>query len=107
MIDAYLHIEGIKGESADDRHKDWIEVSSVAWSVHQPRTTTESTAGDSPLAERTFPISLSESLPTCPRLPLSSIVRWERPSRRQWKKAHPAFATPANDAAEYVVVVVP
>lgn len=26
MIDAYLQIDGIKGESADDRHKDWIEV---------------------------------------------------------------------------------
>lgn len=24
-IDAYLQIEGIKGESTDDKHKDWIE----------------------------------------------------------------------------------
>jgi len=45
MIDAYLQIEGIKGESADDKHKDWIEVSNVSWSVHQPRATTASTAG--------------------------------------------------------------
>lgn len=43
--DAYLQIEGIKGESSDDRHKDWIEVSHVTWSVHQPRATTVSTAG--------------------------------------------------------------
>jgi type VI secretion system secreted protein Hcp len=25
-LDAYLQIEGIKGESTDDKHKDWIEV---------------------------------------------------------------------------------
>ena len=28
-IDAYLQIDGIKGESTDDKHKDWIEVSHV------------------------------------------------------------------------------
>jgi type VI secretion system secreted protein Hcp len=36
MIDAYLQIDGIKGESTDDKHKDWIEVSHVNWGVHQP-----------------------------------------------------------------------
>jgi type VI secretion system secreted protein Hcp len=45
MIDAYLHIEGIKGESTDDKHKDWIEVAHVAYGVHQPRAATVSTAG--------------------------------------------------------------
>jgi type VI secretion system secreted protein Hcp len=25
-IDVYLQIDGIKGESQDDKHKDWIEV---------------------------------------------------------------------------------
>jgi hypothetical protein len=30
-IEAYLQIEGIKGESTDDKHKDWIEVSHVNW----------------------------------------------------------------------------
>lgn len=44
-IDAYLHIEGIKGESADEKHRDWIEVSNVTGSVHQPRAATVSTAG--------------------------------------------------------------
>ena len=24
-VDAYLQIEGIKGESMDDKHKEWIE----------------------------------------------------------------------------------
>lgn len=43
--DAYLQIEGIKGESMDDRHKEWIEVSNVSWNVHQPRASCVSTAG--------------------------------------------------------------
>lgn len=44
-IDAYLQIDGIKGESMDDKHRDWIEISHVTWSVHQPRASTASTAG--------------------------------------------------------------
>jgi type VI secretion system secreted protein Hcp len=45
MIDAYLQIDGIKGESTDDKHKDWIEVSHVVYGVHQPRAECISTAG--------------------------------------------------------------
>ncbi len=44
-IDVYLHIDGIKGESTDDRHKDWIECKSVCWAVEQPRSATSSTGG--------------------------------------------------------------
>ncbi|AKU20179.1 MULTISPECIES: type VI secretion system tube protein Hcp [unclassified Massilia] len=44
-IDVYLQIDGIKGESADDRHKDWIECKAVSWGVHQPRSATASTGG--------------------------------------------------------------
>lgn len=44
-VDAYLQIDGIKGESADDKHKQWIEVFGVTGSVHQPRAATISTAG--------------------------------------------------------------
>ena len=44
-IDVYLYIDGIKGESADDRHKDWIECKSVSWSVDQPKSATASTGG--------------------------------------------------------------
>jgi type VI secretion system secreted protein Hcp len=44
-IDVYLQIEGVKGESADSTHKDWIECESVAWAVTQPRSATSSTAG--------------------------------------------------------------
>jgi type VI secretion system secreted protein Hcp len=44
-IDVYLQIDGIKGESADDKHRDWIEVSNVHWDVRQPRSATASTAG--------------------------------------------------------------
>jgi type VI secretion system secreted protein Hcp len=44
-IDVYLQIDGIKGESTDDKHKDWIECTSVNWGVKQPRSATASTGG--------------------------------------------------------------
>lgn len=44
-IDVYLYIDGIKGESADDRHKDWIECKSVSFGVEQPKSATASTGG--------------------------------------------------------------
>ena len=43
--DAYLQIDGVKGESSDDKHKNWIEVFNVTGSVYQPRAATVSTAG--------------------------------------------------------------
>jgi type VI secretion system secreted protein Hcp len=45
MIDAYLQLGEIKGESQDDKHKNWIEVHNVTWGVSQPRATAVSTAG--------------------------------------------------------------
>jgi type VI secretion system secreted protein Hcp len=44
-IDVYLQIDGIKGESTDDKHKEWIECTSVNWGVRQPRSATASTGG--------------------------------------------------------------
>lgn len=44
-VDAYLQIDGIKGESTDHDHQGWIEVSHVIYGVHQPRAETVSTAG--------------------------------------------------------------
>ncbi|MFC5458960.1 Hcp family type VI secretion system effector [Massilia niabensis] len=44
-IDVYLQIDGIKGESTDDKHKDWIECTAVKWGVSQPRSATASTGG--------------------------------------------------------------
>lgn len=44
-IDVYLQIDGIKGESQDDKHRDWIECQSVHWGIHQPKSATASTAG--------------------------------------------------------------
>lgn len=43
--DAYLRIEGINGESEDDKHRNWIEVSHVLYAVNQPRAEVVSTAG--------------------------------------------------------------
>jgi type VI secretion system secreted protein Hcp len=44
-VDAYLQIEGIKGESADSKHQGWIEIFNVNWNVHQPRSSSVSTSG--------------------------------------------------------------
>lgn len=44
-IDAYLQIDGIKGESQDSGHRGWIEVTSAQWGVLQPRSATASTGG--------------------------------------------------------------
>ncbi|TFW33371.1 Hcp family type VI secretion system effector [Massilia horti] len=44
-IDVYLQIDGIKGESTDDKHKEWIECKSVTWGVKQPKSATASTSG--------------------------------------------------------------
>jgi type VI secretion system secreted protein Hcp len=44
-IDVYLQIDGIKGESGDDKHRDWIECRSVKWEIIQPKSATASTGG--------------------------------------------------------------
>lgn len=44
-LDAYLLIGDIKGESQDEKHKGWVEVTNVSWGVTQPRATSVSTAG--------------------------------------------------------------
>ncbi|MES2743421.1 MAG: type VI secretion system tube protein Hcp [Pseudomonadota bacterium] len=59
-IDAYIQIEGIKGESADSAHQGWIELSSAHWGVMQPKSATASTAGGH-TAERCEHRSLSLS----------------------------------------------
>jgi type VI secretion system secreted protein Hcp len=32
---AFLRIDGIKGESTDDRHREWIEILSFSWGCSQ------------------------------------------------------------------------
>ena len=51
-FDAFLKIATIPGESTDDKHKDWIEVSSYSWGVSQPSSGAQSTGG-ARSAERT------------------------------------------------------
>jgi type VI secretion system secreted protein Hcp len=44
-VDYYLQLDGIKGESADSKHKDWIECTCINWAITQPRSATASTGG--------------------------------------------------------------
>ncbi len=45
MFDTFCKIDGIKGESTDDKHKDQIEVLGFNHGVHQPVSATASSAG--------------------------------------------------------------
>ena len=45
--DAFLKIEGIEGESTDDKHKNWIEVLSYSHGLSQPASATSGTGGRS------------------------------------------------------------
>ena len=44
-FDAFLKIDGIPGESSDDKHKEWIEIVSFTHSMDQPASATASSAG--------------------------------------------------------------
>lgn len=45
-FDMFLKIDGIKGESRDEKHRDWIEIESFSWGVSQ----SGSFAGGTPTA---------------------------------------------------------
>lgn len=44
-FDAFLKIDGIPGESTDDKHKDWIEVLSFSHGLSQPTSGSVSSGG--------------------------------------------------------------
>jgi type VI secretion system secreted protein Hcp len=44
-FDAFMKIDGIPGESQDDKHKDWIEILSYQLGSSQPVSSTASSAG--------------------------------------------------------------
>ncbi|MEW6381899.1 MAG: type VI secretion system tube protein Hcp [bacterium] len=44
-FDAFLKIDGIEGESTDDKHKGWIEILSYNWGVSQTASATASSSG--------------------------------------------------------------
>jgi type VI secretion system secreted protein Hcp len=44
-FDAFLKIDGVPGESLDDKHKDWIEILSFSHGISQPASMTASSVG--------------------------------------------------------------
>jgi type VI secretion system secreted protein Hcp len=42
-VDAFLKIEGIDGESTDEKHKKWIEIEGFSWSATQPSSAASGT----------------------------------------------------------------
>jgi len=53
-FDAFLKIDGIAGESTDDRHKDWIELLSYNYSVSQRPSASASTSGGASAERASF-----------------------------------------------------
>jgi type VI secretion system secreted protein Hcp len=43
--DIYLQLDGIKGESTDSKHKDWVEISSYTHKITQPASVTARSGG--------------------------------------------------------------
>jgi type VI secretion system secreted protein Hcp len=43
--DSYLQVDGLKGESTDTGHKDWIEILSWSHAISQPSSATANSAG--------------------------------------------------------------
>jgi hypothetical protein len=75
-FDAFLKIDGIPGESTDDKHKDWIEILSFAHGLNNR---------PSPL-----PALLVVPLPSAlTTFLLKSPTSWTRPARRSTKHAAP------------------
>lgn len=44
-FDSFIKIDGIPGESSDDKHKDWIELISYDHHIEQPASSTASSVG--------------------------------------------------------------
>ena len=53
-FEAYLSIKGISGESTDDKHKDWIEITAYSLGLGQPSSITHSSAGGSAAGKVSF-----------------------------------------------------
>ena len=45
-FDAFIQLDGIKGESTDDKHKDWIEILNFGFGASQPQSGTSSSSGN-------------------------------------------------------------
>ena len=44
-VDMFITLDGLKGESTDDKHAGWIEVLHYSHHMSQPVSTTKSSAG--------------------------------------------------------------
>ena len=53
-FDAFLKIDGVPGESTDDKHKEWIEIKAYSHGVHQPASSTASSSGGASAERATF-----------------------------------------------------
>jgi len=45
VVEGYIQIDGVEGESLDDKHKNWIEILALGHEIVQPVSNTKSSAG--------------------------------------------------------------
>ncbi|MDR2014384.1 MAG: type VI secretion system tube protein Hcp [Azoarcus sp.] len=71
-FDAFLKVDGIPGESKDDRYKNWIEIKTFAHGVDQPVSRTVSSAGGATAERADFePVTITKEVD------ISSPKLWE------------------------------
>jgi len=72
--DMFLKIDGIKGESTDADHKEWMEIDSFSWGVSQPASAVVSTAGGGTVGRASFgDLAVSKALDSAtPNIALAS-----------------------------------
>ncbi len=66
-VDYFLKLEGIEGESTDDKHKDWIDLESFSWgannSAHMGSGTTGLATGKVSMQDFHFVMRVNKSSP--------------------------------------------
>lgn len=59
-FEGFLRIDGVKGESTDQRYRDWIAVTAVGWGHHFPVTTRSDGGGASVSRTQFQPFTVSK-----------------------------------------------
>jgi type VI secretion system secreted protein Hcp len=98
--DYYLKIDGIKGESVNEKHKDWIEISSFSWGLSQTSAVGGGGAGTGKVSLQDFHFTMNSSKAS-PKLMLACATGQRIPSL-QFVVARPDDATGAG--VDYYVV---
>ncbi len=89
-VDMFMKIDGVKGESTDNKHREWIDVVSFSWGCSQPGGGSSSGGGGRSVQDLTVVKNLDKSSPklalacangqTIPAVTLELVVPPEDPA---------------------------